>query len=181
LARLHPPGCAVILLLGISSLGLLVTWSLCQAFHLQPLSSLEELGELVLGNVHLPGVHELEDGREVVEGDIFQDDDRVLGWVLLQQVLEVGAASTEDHLVGLGVLPLRGDGDVTEGLVGAEILERRDHVGLEVVPPKAKLLLSISGRHLGTCREVESLFTWVGFYLSEIATGNIIKLKWSSD
>ena len=73
----------VILLLGISSLGLLIAWSLSQAFHLELLGSLEELGELVLGHVHLPGVHELEDGREVVEGDIFQDDDWVFGWVLL--------------------------------------------------------------------------------------------------
>jgi hypothetical protein len=31
----------------------------------------------------------------------------VLGWVLLQQVLEVGGAGAEDHLVGLGVLALQ--------------------------------------------------------------------------
>ena len=59
-----------------------------------------------LGHVHLPGVHELEDGGEVAEGDVLQDDDRVLGRVLLQQVLEVGGAGAEDHLVSLGVLAL---------------------------------------------------------------------------
>ena len=135
---------------------MLIAWGLGQALHLELLGSLEELGELVLGNVHLPGVHKLKDGREVVEGDVFQDDDGVLGWVLLQQVLEVGASGTEDHLVGLGVLPLCCDGDVTEGLVGAEILERGHHVGLEVVPPEAKLL-SITRSHLGTFRRLVSL------------------------
>ena len=130
--------------------------------NLEPLCSLEELGELVLGNVHLPSVHELENSREVVEWDIFQDDDWVFGWVLLQQVLEVGAAGAEDHLVGLGVLPLRGDGDVTEGLVSAEILERGHHVSLEVVPPEAKLLI-ITGSHLRTFRRlVVSLIDHLG-------------------
>ena len=36
-------------------------------FHLEPLGSLEELGELVLGHVHLAGVHELQDGRQVLQ------------------------------------------------------------------------------------------------------------------
>ena len=61
------------------------------AFDLQLLSSLEEGRQLVLGDVDLPGVHELEDGSQVVEGNIFEDDDRVLGRVLLQQILEIRA------------------------------------------------------------------------------------------
>ena len=32
-------------------------------------------------------------------------------------------------------------GDVGEGLFVSEVLERRDHVGLEVVPAEAELLL----------------------------------------
>ena len=55
-----------------------------QPLDLQLLSSLEEGWQLVLGDVDLPGVHELEDGSQVVEGNIFEDDDRVLGRVLLQ-------------------------------------------------------------------------------------------------
>ena len=35
-----------------------------------------------------------------------QDDDGMLGGVLIQQVLEVGGAGAEDHLVGFGVLAL---------------------------------------------------------------------------
>ena len=48
------------------------------------------------------------------------------------------------RLAGLAVA---GEGDVGEGLLVAEVLERRDHVGLEVVPPQAELLL-VSGRHV---------------------------------
>ena len=40
------------------------------------------------------------------KGDVFEDNDRVLGGVLLQQVLEVWRASAQDHLVGLGMLTL---------------------------------------------------------------------------
>ena len=40
------------------------------------------------------------------KGDVLEDDDRVLGRVLLQQVLEVGGASTQDHLVSFSVLTL---------------------------------------------------------------------------
>ena len=41
-----------------------------------------------------------------LERDILQNDDGVLGRVLLQQVLEVWRASAQDHLVGLGMLTL---------------------------------------------------------------------------
>ena len=35
-----------------------------------------------------------------------QDDDGMLGGVLIQQVLEVGGAGAQDHLVGFGMLAL---------------------------------------------------------------------------
>ena len=44
-----------------------------------------------LGDIDLSSVHELQDGREVLEGDVFQNDDGMFGGVLLQQGLEVGA------------------------------------------------------------------------------------------
>ena len=59
-----------------------------------------------LSNIDLPSVHELQDGGEMGEGNIFQDDDGVLGRVLLQQVLEVGRAGAQDHLVSFRVLTL---------------------------------------------------------------------------
>ena len=92
--------------------------------------------------------------------DILEDDDRVLGGVLLQEVLEVGAAGAQYHLVGLGVLALMislhalqhatgnkgylgGNGYVAEALLISQVLERGDHVGLEVVPAEAELLVVI--------------------------------------
>ena len=112
-----------------------------QSLDLQPLCGLEEGRELILRHVHLPGVHELQDGREVLEGHVLEDDDGVLGGVLLEQGLEVGGAGREDHLVRLAGLAVAGQGHVREGLFVAEVLEGGDHVGLEVVPSQAKLLL----------------------------------------
>ena len=78
--------------------------------------------------------------------------------ILFQQVLEVRGAGAQNHLVGLGVLALRiilnalqhatgnrdylgGNGDVAEALLISQVLERGDHIGLEVVPTEAELLV----------------------------------------
>ena len=79
----------------------------------------------------------------MLEGDVFQDDDRVLGRVLLQQGLEVGAAGGEDHLVSLAALTIAGNRNVTEGLLIPQVFEGGHHVGLEVVPSQAELLLIV--------------------------------------
>ena len=88
--------------------------SLGESLDFQPLRRLEELRQLVLRHVDLAGVHELEDCRQVGKWDVFQDDDGVLGGVLLQQGLEVGAAGGQDHLVSLAALTVAGDGHVAE-------------------------------------------------------------------
>ena len=67
--------------------------SLCESLDFESLSSLQKCRQLILGHVNLASVHELKDGGEMSEGNIFQNDDGVLGWVLLQQVLEIGTAS----------------------------------------------------------------------------------------
>jgi len=56
-----------------------------QALDFEPLGRFEESRQLVLGNVDFAGIHKLKDGCEVVEWDILEDDDGVLGWVLFQQ------------------------------------------------------------------------------------------------
>jgi len=76
-----------------------------------------------------------------LERNILEDDDGVLGGVLLQESLEVGRAGRQDHLVSLARLTVASQGDVGEGFLVPEVLERRDHVGLEVVPAETKLLL----------------------------------------
>ena len=136
-------GASLFLLDGLRCLG--------QPLDLEPLRRLEEGGQLVLGHVHLAGIHELEDRGEMLEGNVFEDDDGVLGGVLLQEGLEVGRAGGEDHLVGLAGLSVAGEGDVGEGLLVPQVLEARHHVGLEVVPAEAELLLVALG-HGGAVR-----------------------------
>ena len=96
-----------------------------------------------LGDIDLSGIHELQDGREMLEGDVFQNDDGMFGRVLLQQGLEVGTAGGEDHLVSLAALAIAGNRHVTEGLLIPQVLEGGHHVGLEVVPSQTELLLVI--------------------------------------
>jgi len=116
-----------------------------QPLDLQLLSSLEKSRQLLLGHVHLPGIHELQNGCQVGERDVLQDDDGVLGRVLLKEVLEVGRACTEDHLVCLGVLTLGSNGDIAETFFIPQVFEGCNHVGLEVVPSEAELLVVSHG------------------------------------
>ena len=78
----------------------------------------------------------------------------MLGRILLQQVLEVWATGTENHLVSLGVLALSGDGDVAERFLVPQMFEGGHHVGLEVIPAQAELLITLVTRHL----EIEKCF-----------------------
>ena len=50
----------------------------------------------------------------MLEWNILQDDNGMFGRILFQQVLEVRTAGAENHLVGLGMLTLGGDGNVTK-------------------------------------------------------------------
>ena len=56
----------------------------CQTADLQGFRRFEKGVQLVLGHVHLPVVHELEQREEIVVLDVAQDDYRVLAWVALQ-------------------------------------------------------------------------------------------------
>jgi hypothetical protein len=144
-----------------------------QALHFQPLCCFEERRQLILRHVDLARVHELEDGRQVLEGDVFEDDDWVLGWVLLEKSFEVGRARREDHFVGSGPafarLSIARERDVREGLLVAQVLEGRDHVGLEVVPSQTELLL-VSGLGHADARVVLRRASFEGGENSEAAT-----------
>ena len=95
--------------------------------------------------------------------DYLQNNDGMFCRILIQQVFEVRGAGAQNHLVGLGVLALiisfhtlqhatgNGDylccnGDVAEALLISQVLERGDHVGLEVVPAEAELLIIGHGK-----------------------------------
>ena len=163
-------------LLILSALG-----ALGQPLDLQLLSSLQKGWQLLLSNIHLmrwsgviancktnkhnqsthlSSIHELQDSSKVSKGDVLEDDDWVLGWVLLQQVLEVGGASTQNHLVSFCVLTLKiaeplpfnwkqqteylsCNGHITEAFLIPEVFEGGNHVGLEIVPSQTELLLVI--------------------------------------
>lgn len=58
-------------------------WCFGQPLHLESVGRLEECGKLFLRHVHLSGVHELQDGLQVAERNVFQDDDRVFRRVFL--------------------------------------------------------------------------------------------------
>ena len=67
-----------------------------------------------LCDIDLSGIHEFENGCQVLKGDVLQDDDRVFSGVLLEQSLEVGGAGGQNHLVGLATLSVAGQGNVTK-------------------------------------------------------------------
>ena len=48
---------------------------------------------------------------------------------------------------------LGGNGDITEALLIFQVLERGDHVSLEVVPAETELLLVIHGLFINNCSE----------------------------
>ena len=58
-----------------------------------------------------------------------------------ESYLEIGRACGEHHLVCLARLSVAGEGHVREGLLVPQVLERRDHVGLEIIPTETELLL----------------------------------------
>ena len=93
-----------------------------------------------LSNINFSSIHELQDGGEVVEWNIFKDDDGMLSRILLQKILEVWATGTKNHLVCLGVLTFSGNGHVAEGFLIPQMLEGGHHVSLEVVPAETELL-----------------------------------------
>ena len=63
------------------------------------------------------------------------------GGVLLEESLEGDGAGGEDDLVGLDLLSVTGDGHVHEVIFISQILEGALDALLEVIPPKAELLI----------------------------------------
>lgn len=44
----------------------------------------------------------------MIEGDVLQDDDGMLRWILLEKSFEVGAAGGQDHFVSFTCLSVTG-------------------------------------------------------------------------
>merc|ERR1719219_2099551 len=103
--------------LGKTNLGhsiILSLLSFSQTLDFQLFCSFQEGWQLILSNIDFSSIHELQNCCQVLEWNILQDDDWMLGRILFQQVLEVRTAGAENHLVSLGVLSLSGNGNVTK-------------------------------------------------------------------
>ena len=111
-----------------------------QAFDLETLGHLEEGAEVLLVDRDLPAVHELKKGLHLVVSNIPQEDDRVSVRGVVQERLKVGRAGGQNHLVGLQLKAVAGQGHVHEGLRVQEVLEHGQEVVLVVVPAKTVLL-----------------------------------------
>ena len=127
---------------------------LSESFHLELLSDGEEGVELVLGDGDLPEVHEAQDGLEVAELHTLQVEEGVLVGVPAKDVPEEGGTGGENDFVCLHLGIITGKSDIKEVFLLAEFSESDADVGLEVVPPQAKLLRS----HLG---KLDLFFTLV--------------------
>lgn len=97
-----------------------------------------------MGHVDFAMVDEAKQTLEFQEACVSQHDHRVLvRRYVLEQVPEVGTASTEQHSVSSKTPALSSKGDVHQLFPVQQRFERVDNVRLEVVPSQAELLLSL--------------------------------------
>ena len=121
-----------------------------KTLDLQAFRHLEQGGKVLLVDGHFSSVHELQQGLHLVVPDVLEEDNWMLVRCVVEHALEVGGAGREDHLVGLQVEPIAGDGDIDEGLMVEEVFKDGEKVVLVVVPSQAVLLRLRGGhRHRG--------------------------------
>ena len=97
---------------------------LSQTFHLEIFSDGEERVKLFLGDIHFAVIHEVEHADQVCILDTLEEEQGMLVAIPPQDGPEEGRAGTQDHLVGLKLLILTGQGDVEEVFVFAQFPER---------------------------------------------------------
>lgn len=92
--------------------------------HLETFGGLEQRRQLTVLDVHLALVHELDEGAQLAEPDVLQDDDGMPAGMVDEQRLEVGGAGGQDYLVGAYRVALRaGQRHVDEALVPEKLAE----------------------------------------------------------
>ena len=111
-----------------------------QALDLEPLSHLEEGGEVLLVHGDLAPVHELQESLHLVIADILQKDDWVLVGRVVKHGLKVRRTGGQHDFVGFQVEAIARNGHVHEGLVVEKILEDGKKIVLVVVPAETVLL-----------------------------------------
>jgi hypothetical protein len=118
-----------------------------QAFDLETFGNFEEGGKVLLIDGHFTPVHELEERLHFVIANVTQEDDWVSVGSVVEHRLEIGGASGQDHLVGLELKTVTGEGDVDKGFMVQEVFEDTQEVVLVVVPPEAILLRHLIAGH----------------------------------
>lgn len=117
-----------------------------QAFDLEHLGHFEQCRQLIVRYVHLALVHVVQDGLHLGMAHVFEDDRRVLARHLGEHRLEVRRARSQHHLVALDRRPALAEKRRVREFLGPEQLhEHVGQVGLMIVPPKAVLLVLLSG------------------------------------
>ena len=99
-----------------------------------------------LSHIHLSLVHKVENRQELLVLHALEVEEGVLVGVPAKDVPEEGGTGGENDFVCLHLGIITGKSDIKEVFLLAEFSESDADVGLEVVPPQAKLLRS----HLGT-------------------------------
>ena len=92
-----------------------------EGVDLKTLGGKKEVLELVVGYGDLAGVDEVQDSGEVLERHFLEDDVRLVR-ILIQDILEVWRAGTEDYSVGVCAIALAGNSDVSEPILKSEML-----------------------------------------------------------
>lgn len=88
-----------------------------QPTHLQHLRDVEERRKRILADGNLAFVHELDDGRQVVELDVLENDDGVLTGVLHEGLAKVRAAHAKDDFVRPQTLPIAAERHIREEFI----------------------------------------------------------------
>ena len=107
---------------------------LSQAFHLEIFSDCEERVKLFLGDIHFAVIHEVEHADQVCILDTLEEEQGMLVAIPSQDSPEEGGTGTQDHLVGLKLLVLTGQGDVKEVAFVLELRERLLYIFVKFVP-----------------------------------------------
>jgi len=119
---------------------------LSETLHSQIFCHSQKGVQLLLSHIHLSLVHEVENREQLLVLDALEVEEGMLVGIPAKDVPEERTASREDDLVSLHLGIITGESDIKEVLLLAEFSESDADVGLEVVPPQAKLLRG----HLGT-------------------------------
>lgn len=113
-----------------------------QPLNLKTFCRFQEAGQTVLRDVHLPFVHELQQGGHVAGGGAVQnDEDARTYWSRLEQVLEVFTARGQDKLVRLERDTFAEERHVRKALRLEQVAKGRRQIAAETVPFQTELLL----------------------------------------